>query len=288
MWTVPWQSWPGPSCSPSSKRGLGVSISPKWPNSQGIWNYYRYPRCCWSCHEDGWGWLLPGTAGWWRQGQGEAAGGQQDWRADSKGFNNIILIILPILLLLQNIMKSDTNDMTLSLLSSKDRYLCCTLNISWHYLLQESLIVPLLSLEKQGRPSSVRGWVQLASFPENRRLCPVTAVTFYLSKVRLSCTNIALHNIYAVWGLTCCWLHFLVCWLGPATPACPSQVPGQVDDQHPGSRGCGHPEMAATQCPGCQCCSPSQAQGSHQPPACQACKLVFCFWNIQKFYDRYY
>ena len=61
-------------------------------------------------------------------------------------------------------------------------------------LLQESLIVPLLSLEKQGRPCPVRGWAQLASFPENRRLCPVTAVTFYLSKVRLSCTNIALHN----------------------------------------------------------------------------------------------
>ena len=40
------------------------------------------------------------------------------------------MIILPILLLLQNIMKSDTNDMTLSLLSSEDRYLCCTLNIS--------------------------------------------------------------------------------------------------------------------------------------------------------------
>ena len=198
------------------------------------------------------------------------------------------MTILPILLLLQNIMKSDTNDMTLSLLSLRGQVFMLYIRYFLTLLLQESLIVPLLSLEKQGRPCPVRGWAQLASFPENRRLCPVTAVTFYLSKVRLSCTNIALHNIYIGWCITCCWPHFLVCWLGPATPACPSQVTGQVDDQHLGSRGCRHPDVAATQCPGCQCCSPSEAQGYHQPSACQACRLVFCLWNIKKFYDRYY
>ena len=106
------------------------------------------------------------------------------------------MTILPILLLLQNIMKSDTNDMTLSLLSLRGQVFMLYIRYFLTLLLQESLIVPLLSLEKQGRPCPVRGWAQLASFPENRRLCPVTAVTFYLSKVRLSCTNIALHNIY--------------------------------------------------------------------------------------------
>ena len=194
------------------------------------------------------------------------------------------MIILPILLLLQNIVKSDTNDMTLSLLSLRGQVFMLYIRYFLTLLLQESLIVPLLSLEKQGRPCPVRGWAQLASFPENRRLCPVTAVTFYLSKVRLSCTNIALHNIYVGWGLTCCWFHFLVCWLGPTTTACPSQVTGQVDDQPPGSWGCGTPRDGSITVSGL----PSEAQGGPQPSASQAFRLVFCLWNIKKFYDRYY
>ena len=66
----------------------------------------------------------------------------------------------------------------------------------------EHIIIPILTLEKQARgieygfiqilsnmlfsvekPDKVRGWLQLASFPEDERICPVKTLQFYLAKV---------------------------------------------------------------------------------------------------------
>ena len=69
----------------------------------------------------------------------------------------------------------------------------------------EHIIIPILSLEKQARgmesglyyissilyvyfsvekPDKIRGWLQLASFLEDERICPVKTLLFYLAKVR--------------------------------------------------------------------------------------------------------
>ena len=41
-----------------------------------------------------------------------------------------------------------------------------------------------MALEKQGRPTSIRGWVEIPNFPEQPFICPVTVALFYLSRVR--------------------------------------------------------------------------------------------------------
>ena len=65
------------------------------------------------------------------------------------------------------------------------------------------IIVPILSLEKQARgiycyfaesyflwfllsvskPDNIRGWLQLETFPEDERICPVKTLKYYLAKV---------------------------------------------------------------------------------------------------------
>ena len=43
-------------------------------------------------------------------------------------------------------------------------------------MFQDSLIIPFGSLEKQGRPSHVRGHLQLLKNEGDPRLCPVLAI----------------------------------------------------------------------------------------------------------------
>merc|ERR1712025_520264 len=49
-----------------------------------------------------------------------------------------------------------------------------------------NIIVPIMSLEKQARvskPDNIRGWLQLETFPEDERICPVRTLKYYLAKI---------------------------------------------------------------------------------------------------------
>ena len=45
------------------------------------------------------------------------------------------------------------------------------------------MIIPFAALEKQGRPSKVRGFIQVSKNMEDSSLCPVLALVTYLNHV---------------------------------------------------------------------------------------------------------
>ena len=47
-----------------------------------------------------------------------------------------------------------------------------------------SVVIHLVSLEKQVRVGKVRGFFQIPKFPEDPELCPVQTLTTYFNKVR--------------------------------------------------------------------------------------------------------
>ena len=52
-------------------------------------------------------------------------------------------------------------------------------------LIQDHCVLDLISLEKQGRPGSVRGYLRVQKFYEDLDLCPVAALATYVNQVRL-------------------------------------------------------------------------------------------------------
>ena len=49
---------------------------------------------------------------------------------------------------------------------------------------RDSVILHLVSLEKQVRAGKVRGFFQIPKFPEDPELCPVRTLSMYFSKVK--------------------------------------------------------------------------------------------------------
>ena len=52
------------------------------------------------------------------------------------------------------------------------------------FAVQDHAVLDLISLEKQGRPGHVRGFVSVKQFHDDPRLCPLAALVEYSKRVR--------------------------------------------------------------------------------------------------------
>ena len=48
---------------------------------------------------------------------------------------------------------------------------------------EDSCVIDLITLEKQGRPGHVRGYISVRRFHDNLKLCPVSALQEYVNRV---------------------------------------------------------------------------------------------------------
>ena len=136
----------------------------------------------------------------------------------------------------------------------------------WH-IFQDSLIVPFGSLEKQGRPSNVRGHIQVPRNFDNSSLCPVQSLLFYLRYVStlISVQRIELSYLNSAgWKLEAHAHVLITVVLVLCEPSRPrlQQDTRQVDDHHPRDRRRGHFHLSAAQ-QQIRCSCSHEEQGAH-------------------------